>query len=468
MVRLIRERFLKETRMFLKHSQFYAMEHMIRIFFCWLPLVCVFDISAKPESNLYASLESRVRYESLNGQYRKYFSGSDQLVATRNLALLGIEVNDLGSVLELHDARAYLDDDGTPLSGSFVNTFAVLQGYLKYSPRFLKMDNIVKVGRFTLDIGSRRFAERNDFRNTINSYSGVHWIGEVPKHRRIDVFLSSPVEKKPGAYELLRKNDFARDEEQLGRRFLGIQLQEFKIQNDLQGDLFLYGLIESDLSSYPTKDRKLWSPGIRLKRSKRMGVVDFEVELALRKGEMSCSIEDKSDSVSVAARMLHAEIGYTFDNSFSSRLGIEYDFASGDDPTTEGFERYERFYGTRRGDLGNTSIHGPLTRSNISVPGVRLSFQKGDLDGRFVLQKARLASAGDSWIVAKLQDSSGKSGKNIGTTFDFRIRKWMRDKKFRVELGGSLLRWGDFARSVNPDAHVNLTVYGYSQITAYL
>ena len=117
--------------------------------------------------------------------------------------------------------------------------------------------------------------------------------------------------------------------------------------------------------------------------------------------------------------------------------------------------------------IGSNSIE----RYEVNAFGRRinqLAFQKGDLDGRFVLQKARLASAGDSWIVAKLQDSSGKSGKNIGTTFDFRIRKWMRDKKFRVELGGSLLRWGDFARSVNSDAHVNLTVYGYSQITAYL
>src|SRR6185295_1834204 len=48
-------------------------------------------------------------------------------------------------------------------------------------------------GRITMDFGNRRYVARNDFRNTTNSFDGVHWqIGEGQTWR-FRAFLVEPV-----------------------------------------------------------------------------------------------------------------------------------------------------------------------------------------------------------------------------------------------------------------------------------
>lgn len=150
------------------------------------------------------------------------------------------------------------------------------------------------------------------------------------------------------------------------------------------------------------------------------------------------------------------------------RLGLEYDLASGDDdPTDQKIGNYERLYGTRRGDLGNTSIHGPLTRSNISVPGIRLSFKKDRWDGRFILQRFDLDSAKDDWVVAKLSDPTGNSGTHVGDTFDFRVRYWIKPKHLRGEFGGSILQYGEFAENVPGGPSDDQARFAYVMLTGY-
>ena len=159
--------------------------------------------------------------------------------------------------------------------------------------------------------------------------------------------------------------------------------------------------------------------------------------------------------------MLHAEVGYTFDSEWNLRVGIEYDLASGDDdPTDDQYGRYERFFGTRRRDLGNTGIHGPLTRSNISVLGVRVSFARGRWDGRAHIQQARLDSASDFWVVAGLRDPDGNSSRDLGTTFDARLRYWLMPGNLRLELVASALWFGTFPKQVPLGPGDDRALYG--------
>ncbi|MEO0712760.1 MAG: alginate export family protein, partial [Pseudomonadota bacterium] len=112
---------------------------------------------------LTLSGEARIRYESLGEQFRAGGSGGDQLLAMRTLLLAEAETGTWTLGIEMQDSRTYLDDDGTPLSSSFVNTLEPLQLYAKRDA----FGGTLKLGRQTLDIASRRFVERNDFRNTI-------------------------------------------------------------------------------------------------------------------------------------------------------------------------------------------------------------------------------------------------------------------------------------------------------------
>jgi len=415
---------------------------------------------------LTLSGETRLRYESLDGQYRALRSGSDQLVAVRTLGKATATFDPAAFVVELHDARTYLDDAGTPLSTSFVNTFDVLQAYaaVEHGPHRLRL------GRFTLDIGSRRFAERNDFRNTINAFTGIHWHADWNGAAYLDAFYTAPVRKRPFDPESLADNEFEADDQMSGRRFWGVHWRRPDLFGDVQGEVFVYGLNEEDRSNWPTPDREVFAPGGRLWRKPQQGGWDFDLEGAYRFGSRSATlaVNDRSE-LDVRAYMLHGEVGYTFERPWNPRISVEYDVASGDDDPTDGdYGRYERFYGTRRGDLGNTSIHGPLTRSNVSVPGVRFSFAGPRWDGRVHFQWTSLDAGRDTWIQAILRDPSGQSGTFLGHTLDGRVRYWLQPGRLRLEFGGSVLWFGEFAESVPGGPEGERTLYGFLQITATL
>jgi len=415
-----------------------------------------------------ASGESRVRYETLGGQFRAGREGGDQLLALRTL--LRAEA-DLGAVrvgAELQDSRAYLDDSGTPLSTSFVNALEPLQLYAVWeSP--LGARGELTLGRMTLDIGSRRFVERNSFRNTINAYSGAYWRADWADGSELHAFATVPVGKQPDDRDALADNEAAVDREQWGRLFWGAHYRKADAFAGAWAEVFVYGLNEDDRDGLPTLDRAYVEPGARFYRPPAPGRWDFELEGAYRFGERSASTAaDEPVTQDVDAQMLHAEIGYTFDHDWRLRLSLDYDFASGDETPGDGaFEQYERLFGTRRGDLGNTSIHGPLTRQNISAPGARVGFARGRWDGRLAYKAAYLASATDAWAVARTRDPAGRSGRFIGHALDGRARAWVIPDALRAELGASTLLQGDFAEAAPGAADNGDTLYGYVQLTAF-
>lgn len=419
-------------------------------------------------SSFSLSGDTRVRYESLDGQFRQGLTGSDQVLAMRSLLRADVETEAFAFTGEVQDSRTYLDDEGTPLSGSLVNTMELIQASVSWRQTMVGSDFMqgweAKLGRFTLDIGSRRFVERNDFRNTTNAYSGLHWTGRFAGAATLDAFFVAPMEKLPAGRSLLDDNRIEADAELDSRRFWGVHYQRPRTFGDVQLDLLVYGLREND-GAIATLDRALYAPGFRLLKNAVAGGWDFELEAAFRYGKQSASLAADAHSLDVRAHMLHAEFGFTFASSWNPRLSLEYDLATGDDVATPDFERYERFYGTRRGDLGNTSIHGPLTRSNISVLGLRYGFSHGATDGRVVLQQALLAEASDAWIAAPRMDPTGQSGRELGQTLDFRIRHWLLPERVRAEVGGSALLFGDFPDKVPGGPEADRTLYGYGQVT---
>ena len=449
------------------------MNRSVRYLFCF-PLSLVVGESAMAAEQASASFDyyfsgvSRVRFEHLDGQFRSGRKGSDQLLAMRTLIQTGVRRGALGFNLEIEDSRTYLDDSGTPLSTSFVDAVEPLQVNIELNRNpfsNLLADSRLRLGRMDLDIGSRRFVERNGYRNTINTYTGFHWTGEFKNGLQLDTFYTEPVRKLPGDRNGLDNNDIEFDRNDHSRKFWALHLQNIRLSDTIRGELFVYGLNDDDRSDSATLDRDVYAPGFRVRQASATGKHDFELEAAFRYGNQSTSTSPTAEKVKVRAQMLHLEFGYTFESPWNHRVNFEYDFASGDDKGTGTYERYERFYGTRRGDLGNTSIMGPLTRSNISAAGIRYRFSNGTTDGRVVLKQALLDSASDSWIVAKLTDPTGQSGREIGQTFDFRVRHWLVEDRLQIELGGSVLWFGEFARNVPGGPDGSRTDYIYSQFT---
>jgi hypothetical protein len=153
---------------------------------------CLVAAAAGNTEEDWFSLEAsfRGRYESLDGQFRSSAHGSgDQMLATRT-NILAVAKHSIASIgLELMDSRQWLADEGSPINTSMVNTAEWVQGYLRFSDRNVMSPNdslMAQMGRFTLDLGSRRFISRSRFRNTLNTFDGLdmEWRAEMAEVSR--------------------------------------------------------------------------------------------------------------------------------------------------------------------------------------------------------------------------------------------------------------------------------------------
>src|SRR5690554_6485206 len=76
---------------------------------------------------LTLSGSTRGRYEAIDGQARVGFNDSDELLSFRTLVLAEYRIGRFRLGGELQDSRAYLSDDGTPLTTGEVNALEPIQ-----------------------------------------------------------------------------------------------------------------------------------------------------------------------------------------------------------------------------------------------------------------------------------------------------------------------------------------------------
>lgn len=420
--------------------------------------------------------ETRVRYETLQGQFRAGGEGGDQLLLFRSLLLAEADTGPISFGVEIQDSRTYLADAGTPLSSSIANPLDLLQLYTRIDelPGVFGEGSSSKLtlGRQTVSIGSKRQIERVDFANVIKSYTGAHFVSTAERGDELHLVYVVPTARYPDARPALGDNELSGDEEQWERRIWGVHYRRADIlpalAPGLWGEVFAYGLEERDSGDFPTPDRSYFAPGFRLYRKPVSGQWDIDLEGALRRGSRYASNDPMdTQSLEVEASMLFAAVGYTFDTPWQPRFALEYYHASGDeDPFDLNYDQHERLFGSRRTDLNNTSIHGPLTPANLNAPGFRVEVKpNARWDARFYYHVAHLASKTDSWVIAKLRDPSGQSGDFIGHTLDGRARYWVLPDSLRLELGASALIYGEFAKDVPGGPDGDETLFGYAQLT---
>lgn len=423
--------------------------------------------------------EARARYETLEGQFRARGSGGDQALALRTLILgeanlkgLGLEHMTIGA--ELQDARMELDDAGTPISTSNVNALDVLQAYVRFDLDGVlgQKDINLTLGRQTLDIGSRRVLERVEMANVIFSYTGVYWRSVSQRGDEWHLTYVAPVGRLPSSIPELANNEVVADKEEWGRAFFGVHYRRPRaleaIATETWIEAFIYRLKERDTKDVATPNRDYWQPGMRVFRSPKKGRSDFEIEATWRTGSRrnSAAASDLRD-LNVNAWTIHAHWGWSYESDWNWRVALDYDFASGDKNPNDGrFDRFERLFGGRRTDLGNTGIHGPLTPANLIAPGARLEFAPMPLlDFRLAYKAAFLASATDLWTDARLQDPTGQSGRFIGHAFDSRMRYWLVRNVLRAEIGVSAFLPGRFAKEAPNSPKQAQTLFGYGALT---
>ncbi len=420
--------------------------------------------------------EARGRYETLSGQFRAGGKGGDQLLAFRTLIKAQATHGVWTFVAEMQDSRSYLGDAGTAYSTSWVNPVDVLQAYAEVTVEDLpgQATTAIQMGRMTLDIGSRRQVERVEFANVIFNYTGVHIRSKTHDGAQWHALYAVPVTRLPAGRAALSDNDISGDEEATNRKLWGlhyIRPDSFShLAPGLTAEAFVYGLNERDSKDNPMPNRHYTTPGFRLSRAPKVGQWDMDFEGAWRYGtrRSSSNATDLRD-LKVRAWTLHAHWGRTLDLKWQPRLVVDYDYASGDKSPSDGsYDQYERLFGSRRTDLGNTGIHGPLTPANINAPGFRIEVKpNARTDPRVAYKAAYLASKTDSWVVAGVRDPQGGSGSFIGHSIDSRMRYWFKPRHLLGEIGVSLLLDGELGRNAPNGSRQGDTTFGYVQLTGY-
>ena len=411
----------------------------------------------------------RTRYETLDSQFRAGRDGGDQILLLHTTLKAAVHHGPFTVAGEMLDARAAHDDNGTPISTGLVNTAELQQAYLQWDASdFLALGGIseFRLGRITMDIGSRRFVARNRFRNTINAFTGIDWKWHGASGRKLRAVFTLPVNRRPNFPAALRDNDIKFDDEDTDVKFWGLYYSELLSWGD-HGELYYFGLDEDDSSGRFTRNREFSTVGFRLYRKPQTSRFDYQLEVAFQFGESRASpLSSDVTDLDHRAHFEHAELGYSFAHDWHPRLIAQYDFASGDDNPTDGQnERFDTLFGARRFDFGPTSIYGPFARANINTPGLRFVLKPHRRLTSFIAYRAYwLASDRDAWTTSRVRDASGVTDSFIGQQVEMRLRFEVVPKNIRFEAGIAHLFAGEFMRNAPNATGQGDATYVYAQI----
>jgi hypothetical protein len=302
-----------------------------------------------------------------------------------------------------------------------------------------------RLGRVTLDVGSRRLIARHIFRNTINAFDGVVVDWQQPKRHRVHVFAVAPVQRLPDTPDGLEDNAFEFDAPQFDSWLFGA-IGSFTLDPGFKVDGYLYSWHRDPAGTLVT-------PGFRLVRPAARRALDVEMELAVQMGE--------TDGQTHQAAFGHLSVGYTFGVRGLPRVRLMYDWASGDrDPDDDRNNRFDPMFGVARPLLGPTGLYTAFTRRNLNAPGLRVSGRLEDAFDAFVVYRFMfLDQPRDAWTSSGLRDATGAAGDAVGRQLEVRVRWHILPKQVSWDSGFAWLDRGDMPETVAPDAGDPFFVY---------
>jgi hypothetical protein len=327
-----------------------------------------------------------------------------------------------------------------------VNPFDVLQAHVRWDAGDLIPGgtNTVRAGRETLDLGNRRLVARNAYRNTINAFTGVDWLWQAHGGGSVRAFYFLPVKRLPDDLAALRDNRMDWDTQSFDQQFWGVYGELPKLPAGVRAEAYWLRLQEE--GGYDARERHLHTPGVRLFRNAKPGAWDFELESTYQFGESRAAANRAQPRLDHRAQHHHAALGYTFGVRTQPRVGVRYDYASGDaDPNDGENGRFDTLFGARRFEFGPTGIYGAVPRANLNSPEYSVSFRPGraaelSLSHRFLW----LAEARDAWTSAGVRDPSGAAGTELGQQLELRLRWDLLPGSLRLDTGYARLFGGSF------------------------
>lgn len=424
-------------------------------------------VGAPENLTLTASVRSRV--EGIDGQFRPNVAEDDFMFSLKTTVVAEYDAGPVRAGAELWDARSYGQKRNSSAGTNEVNAMELVQAYLGVDIDDLGGGSkaVARAGRFTLDIGSRRLVARQAFRNTTNAYTGayVDWTGRGGD--RLILLWSMPQIRLPDDADGIRDDEVEWDQETTDLQLFGGSFTKAGVFGKGTLEIYGYRLMERDSTERQTRNRRLFTPGMRLFRKPAKGAIDFDIEAAYQFGETreSTAVGDVND-LDVSAYLVHAEIGKTFAGPLNPRLSVHYDLASGDEASSRTYNRFDTLFGARRFDYGPTGLYGPIGRANLLSPGVRLDVKPDKrLDASAMYRALWLDSTTDSFASTGVRDRTGASGRFAGHQLEARVRYWIVPELLRIDTGAAYLAKRRFLDDAPNAPDTGDTRYAYMDLT---
>jgi len=397
-------------------------------------------------ASLQLSGAVRVRLETLAGQSRVGLDPSFSVASLRSTLFAEYHKDWFRIGGELWDSRAYPREPGSGVSSNDVNALEPVQAYVgaDFGAPFGKGSAATaQLGRFVLNLGSRRLVAADDYRNTTNGYTGLRVDLKSGGGSTATFIYTQPQVRLPDALPGVLDNDVKLDRESpdlvLWGGVLATPLSRFAT---LEGSWYTF--TEKDRPDLATRDRNLDNLGLRLYRDPKAETLDFELEAIRQTGTIRASTAASAALVDVSASFYHVEAGYQWSGKSKPHLALEYDYASGDDSDAK-FGRFDTLFGMRRGDLAPSGLFAAIGRTNLKALGLRLEATPSPrFDYMAVYRGLWLASRTDSFSTTGVRDALGRSGTFAAHEIDTRVRYWVIPRELRFEVDAVVLFKGRF------------------------
>jgi hypothetical protein len=404
--------------------------------------------AAEEASGFSFSGMQRTRFETVDPQFRPRLSDRDRALAVRTSLVFRAKLPAIDVVGEIMDSRVGLNDSGSFLSATQINTLEPIQSYvaLHLPARGEHAAGTLRLGRMTLDLGKRRLLARSRYRNAVTNFTGADWEWRGAHARSVRVFYLQPMEALPRDAGSLLDNERQLDHGRRHSAFWGLYYAPPRARSGRALETYLLAYRVSPVDQ-PASAVDLRSFGLRVYRPATPRDLSYEAEAVLQRGTSGGTVAGSLRSdLPVSAYFVHVEAGYAFPGHWAANLVVQYDLASGDgDPLDARNERFDTLFGARRFDFGPTGIFGPFFRSNLRTPGVRLTFRpETHWQGMVAYRGYRLASARDAWVGSGLADPSGQSGNSLGRELEASFTWAAVERRLGLEIGAAKLALGAF------------------------
>ncbi len=413
-----------------------------------LPLVGVAQSNSTLPDWLSLEFEQQTRFQHLDGQFRAGLDGSDQGIEWRNTLKLDADFEGFTVTTEFADMRTFLVDSGSPLDSFTNNPLDILQANVTvpFTGLFSDEDRgFIRIGRFTMDQGSRRFIARNRYRNTINSFAGVQARLEN-NNTSLELFYTHPTNRRVSGDWI--DNDPRLDNQSddfFWGGFLTTRL------SGAAGSLQLYLLGADERRDRPANQRfDVLNTGVRLFRNPAASRWHYDIEALYQFGDAP-ALDADSALRDHKASYFHLTLGHSFEATWQPRLSFLYHYGSGDkDPLDDESNELDHLFGVPRPDFGPTGLFRAFQRVNTSSPGLMLNLQPAvNVDAYVRWQRPSLAEEAQGWRTTRYRHPGSLGEDFLGDQLEFRVRWNLFSNKLTVDGGYVWINAGPYMDAVN-------------------